>query len=68
MSTQTRLDAFLAAEAKILEAQEVRGGDRTFRLADLQEVRRAIADLQRQLDREAAGGGLRFSVANLSRE
>jgi len=70
MTTQTRLDNYLAAETRILKAQEVRGGDRTFRSADLDEVRQAIKDLQLQLARETAvgqGRGLRFSVANLNR-
>ena len=72
MSTQTRLDAYLAAEADILNAQEVRGGDRTFRRAELETVRDMIDRLQRQLAREqtadAGQGGLKFSLANLSRE
>lgn len=72
MSTQTRLDAYLAAEAEILAAQEVRGGDRTFRRADLLAVQGQIAILQRQLAREQAAdnghGGLKYSLANLSRE
>ena len=70
MTTQTRLDAYLAAETKILKGQEVRIGDKTFRKADLAEVRQAIKDLQIQLAREtaaAAGSGLRFSTANLNR-
>jgi hypothetical protein len=66
MSTQTRLDAYLAAEANILKAQEVRGGDRTFRMAELEEVRKAIKELQTQLGRETLTPGLRFSHANLS--
>lgn len=68
MSTQTRLDAYLATEEKILAAQEIRGGDRTFRMAELEEVRRAISDLQRQLARESSPRGLRYSLANLSRQ
>ena len=51
MSTQTRLDAYLAAELEILQAQEIRGGDRTHRMAELEEVRKAISDLQRQVTR-----------------
>lgn len=66
MSTQTRLDTYLAAEANILKAQEVRGGDRTFRMAELEEVRKAIKELQTQLGRETSTPGLRFSHANLS--
>ncbi len=66
MSTQTRLDAYLAAEDRILNAQEVRGGDRTFRMAELEEVRGTIARLERQVAREASGTKLRVSLANLS--
>jgi hypothetical protein len=66
MTTQERLNAYLATESEILAAQELRHGDRTFRLAELNEVRRAIKDLERQRARELAGGRMRFSVANLS--
>ncbi len=53
--TQTRLDAYKAAELKILEGQtvEVGGGQRLSR-ADLAEVRRTIAQLERKLARENA--------------
>lgn len=67
--TETRLAAYLAAEAAILQAQEVRGGDRAHRMADLAVVREAIDKLQRQLTRETTPQrGLRYSVANLSGE
>lgn len=76
MSTATdRLALYLAAEAEILEAEEVslRGGgggaERTLRMSRLQEVRQGIKDLQREIAAEntnAAGGGLGFSLANLS--
>lgn len=72
MTTQTRLDAYLAAELEILKAQEVRGGDRSHRRAELADVQATIAALQRQLAREDAAalgqGGLKYSLANLSRE
>jgi hypothetical protein len=72
MSTQDRLNRYLAAETEILEAQELRGGDRTYRMADLEEVRKAISDLERKLAREqsraGSGRGLRFSLANLRRD
>lgn len=69
--TETRLNAYLAAEAAILRAQEARGGDRTVRMADLAEVRAQIDKLQAQFAREQAGhggglGGLRTSLADLS--
>lgn len=77
MSTATeRLALYLAAEAQILEAEEVsvRGGgggaERALRMSRLQEVRQGIKELQREIAAEnanAAGvGGLGFSVANLS--
>lgn len=68
--TETRLAAYLAAETAILQAQEARSGDRTHRMAELAEVRKAIDQLQAQLGREqartAGGGGLNYAVANLS--
>lgn len=72
-TTETRLAAYLAAEASILKAQEIRNGDRAFRQTELREVRDQIDKLQRQLDRErasAAGGrrGLGGALANLSGE
>lgn len=68
MTTQTRLDAYLATEQRILKAQEVRGGDRTFRQAELAEVRVAIKELQVQVSRETnAARGQRFSLVNLNR-
>lgn len=66
ITTQTRLDAYLAAEAAILQAQEVRGGDRSHRMAELRDVQVQIERLQRQVQREQSGGRMRFSVANLS--
>lgn len=74
MSTQTRLDAYLAAELAILQAQEVRGDSgRAQRMADLADVRAQIDKLQAQLNRETAAasntnGGLNYAVANLSGE
>lgn len=70
---ENRLAAYVAAEAEILKAQEVRGAEgRGHRMAELAEVRKAITDLQAQVAREQrrAAGGSRFggSVANLSGE
>lgn len=66
-----RLALYLAAERKILRAQEVRGGDRTHRMAELSDVRAQIAALQREVAAEDAatggGGPLRFYRANLNR-
>lgn len=70
--TETRLAAYLASEAAILKAQEVRSGDRSFRQTELKDVREQIDKLQIQLKREqsAAAGrsGFNFSLANLSGE
>ncbi len=67
---ETRLAAYLAAEAAILQAQEARSGDRTHRMAELAEVRQAIDRLQAQVSREqaraAGGSGLNYGLANLS--
>jgi len=64
---QTRLDQYLAAEAKILSGQSFRLGDRQLQRADLSEVRNEIARLQMAVNREvaaAAGRGGRFSQAD----
>jgi hypothetical protein len=71
MSTQTRLDAYLAAELAILQAQEVKGDSgRAQRMDDLADVRAQITQLQAQLSREqsraAGNGGLNYATANLS--
>lgn len=69
---ETRLDAYLAAEAAILQAQEVRGGDSAHRMTELRDVRDQIDRLQRQIAREAAAargrGGLNYAVANLGHD
>lgn len=70
MSTQTRLDAYLAAELQILNGQEVRHGDKTYRMADLEMVQAEIKKLQQQLSRETSatnGTGFRHSRVNLNR-
>jgi hypothetical protein len=67
--TETRLNAYIAAEAAILQAQEVRGGDRSHRMADLDVVRKQIDVLTRQLNREnSRNGGLNYALADLSGE
>ena len=69
---ETRLAAYLAAEAAILQAQEARSGDRTHRMAELSAVQKQIALLQAQVSREqaraAGGAGLNYAVADLSGE
>jgi hypothetical protein len=70
MTTQTRLDAYLAAELEILKGQEIRHGDKTHRMAELEQVRDIIERLEGRLAREAAkaaGLNLRHSLANLNR-
>ncbi|MEM1191555.1 MAG: hypothetical protein AAGI72_23690 [Pseudomonadota bacterium] len=66
-TTQERLDRYITAEQQILEAQEVRGDDTTHRMAELQEVRKAIKELQSQVARESSPRGLRHSLANFNR-
>lgn len=70
MTTQTRLDAYLAAELAILQAQEVGFDGRSQKMAALADVRIQISKLQSQINREqritAGGGGLNFAVADLS--
>lgn len=71
MSTASDLLAlYLDAEAKILKGQIVTLGDRTLRRADLAEVRRERAALERRVQGEsgqAAGiGGPRVALADFS--
>lgn len=66
-AAETRLENYLAAEAKILRGQRVRFGERDLQYADLEQVRAEIKVLQVQVAREAAavaGRGGRFSQAN----
>ena len=67
---ETRLAAYLAAEAAILQAQEARSGDRTHRMAELSSVQKQITLLQAQVSREqaraAGGAGLNYAVADFS--
>lgn len=67
---ETRLAAYLAAEAAILQAQEARSGDRTHRMAELTAVQRQITLLQAEVAREKAraanGSSLGYSLANIS--
>ena len=66
---QTRLDAYLAAEAKILAGQSVTMDGRSLTRAALADVRSEIAILQAMVSREQAascGRGGRFSQADFS--
>lgn len=68
--TETRLAAYLAAEAAILQSQEVSRDGLRHRMAELADVQRQIELLQRQVQREqaaAAGRGrIGYSLADLS--
>ncbi|QQE75710.1 peptidylprolyl isomerase [Brevibacillus composti] len=53
-----RLQAYYQAELAVLSGQEYRIGTRTLRRADLSEIRKAISELERQvqqLENQAAG-------------
>lgn len=50
--TQARLDAYKAAELAVLKGQSVRYGERMLTMADLSEIRKAIAQLTAQLTAE----------------
>ena len=67
---QARLDAYLAAEAQILLAQETVVGEgsiaRTHRMTELSQVRQAITDLRAEiaaLDAQTAGTASRVVYA-----
>jgi hypothetical protein len=69
-ANQTRLDAYLAAEVKILTGQSVTIDGRSLTRADLSVVTKQIAVLQTAVNQElaaAAGRGGRFSQADFSR-
>lgn len=51
---KTRLDAYVAAELKILGGQSVRMGERYLQFADLEQVRDEIKKLQRLVAQEEA--------------
>lgn len=63
-TTQQRLDAYLAAEARILAGgQELRYDLRQKQEAELAEIRKAIEGLQRQLAVEQGRGSLNYRTA-----
>lgn len=61
-----RLQFYLDAEKAILEGQTVRFGDRQLDMADLGEVRKGIAELQRAVAAENSGAGGGFKAADFS--
>jgi len=71
--TQQRLDAYLAAEARILSGGfSQRHGERARQEAELAEIRKAIAELRRELAAEQgnlgpARGSLRYRTAVFDR-
>ncbi len=72
MSTQQRLDNYLAAEARILERGfSLRLGDRQRQEAELAEIRKAITQLQRELAGESttapSRGSLRYHTTVFNR-
>lgn len=64
-TTQERLDAYYAAEQKILaRGQRGSAGNYSRDNAELSEIRKAIASLQQQLAVERSGGSsLRYTTA-----
>jgi hypothetical protein len=71
----TMLAKYMTAEAAILEGKEVRFGDRTLRMEDLQEVRAGRLEWEQRVAAETAlgagrptFGGLGFSLANFRNE
>lgn len=71
--TQTRLDAYKAAEARILAGgQSFRYAERQLQQAELAQIRKAIDQLESQLARESAAlagrGGLSFHTAVFCRK
>lgn len=69
MSTQSRLDAYYAAELRILaRGQSVGFAQRQQALAELAEVRKAIAALESELrgaqSTAAGGGSLSFATVD----
>lgn len=67
--TAQRLQAYKTAESKVLAGQEVRFGGRSLRMADLSEIRSAIAQLEAELrteqNRANRRGPRRYGVVQL---
>ena len=67
---ESRLQAYLAAEAQILSGQSVRFGDRYLQRADLAEVRAEIRRLERAVaaERNAGRGRAGYATADFGGE
>ncbi len=60
--TQARLDAYKAAELKVLRGQSMRVGENWLTRADLAEIRKTIATLTAQLAAEQGRSTTRSSL------
>ncbi len=72
LTTQQRLDNYLAAEARILaQGQSIRYDLRQLQAAELETIRKTIAQLQRELANQTATvpgrGSLRFKTVVFDR-
>lgn len=70
LTASQRLQAYLDAEAAVLRGQSWTMGGQTLTRADLAQIRRGIAELQVQVQREtlrASGRESRYAVADFSR-
>lgn len=66
-----RLNAYYEAELAVLTGQEYRIGTRTLKRADLQEIRKAISDLEKlvaQLEAVESGKGPRRVIRIVPRD
>jgi uncharacterized membrane protein YgaE (UPF0421/DUF939 family) len=66
-----RLNAYYEAETTVLTGQEYRIGSRTLRRADLQEIRKAIHELEKlcdELESAVAGKGRRKAYRIIPRD
>lgn len=61
--TAARLDAYYAAEARALEAQQSKKGDRWRINADLETIRQTIKELEAKLASETAAANGRIGPA-----
>lgn len=62
-TAQARLDAYLAAEIAVLNGQAYQIGNRSFKRADLKDIRAGIVDANADVIRLTAGTGIRLHGA-----